>query len=685
MHWCASTGTDYRLKGLSEVGKLSRNTIVAVVTALSFGAALAVVGVATHGSWVRRSNTTKARQVVLAAAIFDRSRRILVSPDGLLPSEKVTDTYVEKAPSDTFGIENPLFQWMFQASRNWNDIDGMIPSMIDHLSHLSAHGRGRGIRLISEDGQLIEHYDVIFRELFCLAAVSLAARLKEQLLDVGVLWDDILPTGKARQYHPKEDPGDVSERGESMSLTESTSGWGSLMFLIRHLEHPSDVEKLEAAGFRFADIRQVSGIIRSNMQIKTPDLDRTLASMATYDEQSTMMDSVAHLGFFGIRPCLYGRGFDVLVERGARNLIPAAKLPLKRLEPWHTDFLLQYDGFGVLSLQRILTDTSIKRLLREAEFAAFLTDAIGTLRTRIDDQVFDEATLSCRTVQVPCRPHLGSNVVEECTMIVLYFVIPIHYSLLGSDCEFIPLSFFNIHQMVYENSPYQAAFTQHLHRELVPALKVLPCIVHKPSHPQTIWRWPRGWRSDFRRLAHNLRGRRRSAFWPVDEEGKAIPTRIGLRKLSRRASNQTGSTLELWGREKSDTKDFPTVSVSERPIDIGQRSRSVLSLGGILVSQEIKVAVSRVEEANSQSMEINRQSRDKCAQRPQHGFMPCSKCSGHARMKSEKSRRIELKSLPKAKANEQGQALGTTTAASGSGSEMMTFVDELFSTCIELR
>ncbi|KAI0441483.1 FAD dependent oxidoreductase-domain-containing protein [Xylaria telfairii] len=665
MHWCASTGTDYRLQGLSEVGQLSRNTIVAVVTALSFGAALVVVGVATHGSWVRRSNTTKARHVVLAAAIFDRSGRILVSPDGLLPSEKVTDTYVEKTPSDTFGIGNPLFQWMFQASRNWNDIDGMIPSMVDHLSHLSGHGRGRGIHLISEDGQLIEHYDVIFRELFCLAAASLAARLKEQLLDVGVLWDDILPTGKARQYYPKEDPGDVSERGESMSLTESTSGWGSLMFLVRHLEHPSDVEKLEAAGFRFADIRQVSGIIRSSMQIKTQDLDRTLASMATYDEQSTMMDPVAHLGFFGIRPCVDGRGFDVLVERGARNLIPAAKLPLKRLEPWHTDFLLQYDGFGVLSLQRILTDTSTKRLLREAEFASSLADAIGTLRTRIGDQAFDEATL------------------KECTMIVLYFVIPIHYSLLGPDCEFIPLSFFNIHQMVYENSPYQAAFTQHLHRELVPALKVLPSTVHKPSDPETIWRWPRGWRSDFRRLAHKLRGRRRSAFWPVDGEGNAIPTRIGLRKLSRSASNQTGSTLELWGREKSETKDFSTVSISERPIDIGQQSRSVPSLGGILVSQEIKVAVSRVGEDNSPSMEISRQSRDKCAQRPQHGFMPSSKCSGHARMKSEKGRRIELKSVPKAKTNGQGQALGTTTAASGSGSEMMTFVDELFSTCIE--
>ncbi|KAI0451826.1 DAO-domain-containing protein [Xylaria acuta] len=675
MHWCASTGTDYRLLGSSSSSQFSRNTIVVIVTVLSFSAALIVVGAATYGSWVTRSKASKARHVVLAAAVFDRAGRILVSPDGLLPSEKITDTYIEKTPSDTFSIGNPLFQWMFQASRNWNDINGMITSMTDHLAHMSGNGRGRSIRLIGENGQLIEHHDVIFRELFCLAAATLATKLKEQLLNVGVLWDGILPTGKARQYYPKEDPDDASERGESTSIKGSASGWGSLMFLVRRLEHPSDVEKLEAAGFRFADIRQVSGIIRSSMQIKTPDLDRALANMATYVEQSTMMHSVVHLGFFGIRPSVDGHGFDVLVEKGARNLLPASKLPLKRLEPWHTDFLLQYGGFGILSLQRTLTDTSARRLLREAEFATSLADAISTLRTRIDDRVFDEATLSCRTVQVPCRPRLDSNAVEECTMIVLHFVIPIHYSLHGSGCEFIPLSFFKIHQMAYKDSPYRAAFTQHLHREFVPALKLLPSTIHKPSHQQVAWGWRRGWRSRVRRLAHSLHGRRRSAFWPVDGEGSPIG------KLSRRTSNQTGSSLELWGREESDTKYISNDSLPDRPIGTGQRWWSGSSLGGILVSQEVKVAISRAEESNSQSLQISRQSQDKGVQRPRRVFTTSPKTSGHTRMKSDKGHRIELKSLPKANTDRHvGQALGTTAAASGSASEMITFVDELFST-----
>ncbi|KAI0186543.1 hypothetical protein EV127DRAFT_514287 [Xylaria flabelliformis] len=684
MHWCASTGTMYRLVKLNEGNQLSRNSIVAVVTVLSFSAAVIVVGVATHGSWVTRSNTSKARHVVLAAAVFDRAGRILVSPDGLLPSEKITDTYIEKTPSDTFSIGNPLFQWMFQASRNWGDINGMINNMADHLGHLSGNGRGRSIRLISENGQLIENYDVIFRELFCLAASSLAIKLKEQLPSVGVLWDDILPTGKARQYYPREDIVDVSERGESTSIKESASGWGSLMFLVRRLEHPSDVEKLEAAGFRFADIRQVSGIIRSAMQIKTPGLDLTLASMATYVEQSAMMEPVVHLGFFGVRPRVDGHGFDVLVERRARNLLPASTLPLKRLESWHTDFLQQYDGFKIPSLQRNLKDTSIKRLMREEEFATSLVGAISTLRTRIDDRIFNEATLSCRTVQVPCRPRLDSKAAEECTMIVLHFMIPVHYSLRGSDCEFVPLSFFKIHQVAYKDSPYQAAFAQHLHRELLPALKVVPSTGYKPSYRQATWGWQ--WRSGVQKLTNSLQGRRRSAFWPVDGEGNPIPTRVGG-KLSRSDSSQTGSSLELWSREKSDTKDISNDSLPERPMGIGQRLRSVSSLGGILVSQEVKVAVSRVGEDSSPPLEGGRKSRDKGLQRPQGVLTASPKSSSHTRMKSGKYQQIELKPLPKPNSDGLllGPALGTTSAASGRASEMMTFVDELFSTCIELR
>ena len=38
----------------------------------------------------------KAQQIVLAAAVFDKQGRILVTPEGLLPSEKITETFPQK-------------------------------------------------------------------------------------------------------------------------------------------------------------------------------------------------------------------------------------------------------------------------------------------------------------------------------------------------------------------------------------------------------------------------------------------------------------------------------------------------------------------------------------------------------------------------------------------------------------
>lgn len=582
MHWCASTGTNYRLLKLHQGSRSSQNTVLLVFIILSFVAALTAAGLVARATWAARSNARKTRHVALAVAIFDSCGRILVRPDGLLPSEKITDTYIEKTASDTFSIENPLFQWMFQASRNWNSISGMIAYMDAHVAHLPRDGRGRSVRLLSENGQRIEHYEVIFRELFCLAAESLATRLKERLVDMGVLWDDILPTGKARQYHSRDDQGDYCEKGDSASARGSQSGCGSLVFLVRRLERSYDAERLEAAGFRFADIRHVCGIIRSKMQIEATDLRQTLTDMAAYTERNTMIDPVVYLGFFGIRARVDGHGFDILVEKGARNLLPASKLPLEHLETRHANFLRRYDGSRIPPLQRKLAEASKGESLLEAHFASLLMDALGTLSGRIDDQIIEEATLSCRTVQVPCRPRPGLDVADECTMIVLHYMIPIHYSLDGSGCEFIPLSLFKLHQMAYKDSPFQAAFTQHLHRELVPTIRELPATTQNPSHQRAPWGWRRSSHTSTRRLTPYLRDWRNSFRHPVDVERNRTP---GMRRLVSRGSSDKRSLIRLnsWGLGRSNTKGV---------------------FGGILVSQEIKVAVSRAEEARSHSLNV---------------------------------------------------------------------------------
>lgn len=55
-----------------------------------------MTGMAIYSGWVRRDYASKSQQVVLAAGVFDDKGRIMVSQDGYLPSEVVTDTYLPK-------------------------------------------------------------------------------------------------------------------------------------------------------------------------------------------------------------------------------------------------------------------------------------------------------------------------------------------------------------------------------------------------------------------------------------------------------------------------------------------------------------------------------------------------------------------------------------------------------------
>ncbi|KAI1153003.1 hypothetical protein F4825DRAFT_285773 [Nemania diffusa] len=683
MHWCASTGTNYQLLKLKQTGHFSRNDTIMVFIILSLSVALVVAGVVARDTWMAQSNTDNARHIILAAAIFDSSGRILVRPDGLLPSEKITETYVEKSPSDTFSIENPLFQWMFQASRSWSDINSMIPRMVEHVAHLSRDVSGRSVRLISENGQPIEDYDIVFRELFCLAAASLAVRLKEQLPDAGVLWDSILPTGKVRQYPLSEGKEDSCERGESASISESLGGLGSLMFLVRRVENPSDAQKLEAAGFRFADIRQVSYIIRSGMHIETPNLSQTLTDMASYAGKSTAMDPMVHLCFFGIRARLDRYGFDILVEKGARDNLLATKLPLERLEPWHTEFLRQYDGSKVLSVQKGLAAACRGRPPPEAALAFLLDDAISDLRARINDRIINEATFSCRTVQVPCQPHSGSKDMEECTVMVLHFMIPIHYSLHGSNCEFVPLSFFKVRQMAYKDSPYQAAFTQHLHRELMSAIKEPPAAAQKSTRKQDS-------RPYIRRLTLGLDSYRPSVFRPAKVEGNSVPIRRG-RRLSRSSPDRVSlTTFKLYGwglgMGRGSIEDVFSDTRPTNSMNANRERRHGPSLGGILVSQEINVAISQAEETASRASQGRSQSRNPSLLLPQRTQTPSPQHNDQTGTKTNKENGFEFDSTTETDTSRQvGKNQVSTAVAVGSDDEVVTFVDELFSLCVGFR
>ncbi|KAI1210521.1 FAD dependent oxidoreductase-domain-containing protein [Annulohypoxylon truncatum] len=599
MHWVAAVGTQYRLVHLNERDKISQSQDLRVAASLSIIAVFFIIASIVYESWLTKRRENKAQQIVLGVAVFDKSGRILVSPDGLLPSEKITDTYVERTQGDIFSISHPLFHWMFQVSRSWNSVNGMIDGMINHLAHLPKGSRDGKIRLIADDGQPIENYDAIFRELFCVAAASLADKLKEQLADVGILWDDILATG-TNQLPQKLDQGIVDctlEEGtygqfrgrlENGIMRQHEYGRGSLMFLVRHLEHAHDVNRLEAAGFRFAEIHQVCGIIGSRMQIKTRDLKGKLTNMATFAEGSAVMRPGVHLGFFGVKAQVGSFGFDIVVKKGTRNLLPTMPIPIERLESWQMEIIRHFDRMNVGAIFHLLDE--LKKLSpREVLFASQMYDALQALRAWIDDPIVDDAVMTSKVVQVPCRAQGGSSSAKFCTMIALCIMMPIHVSASSPRCEFIPLNFFKVHQMAYKDSSQLAAFARYVHRELSPIANSAP--VKPPGGT-----YQQAGRAIFShdRLGF-LRHLGRSKTNNYDVMGNNYPNQIqSSRGSSSHDSDHASSTIKLCNQDSQYRERLGSDAMSDRTGSY--QPTSLAGLGGIMVSQEIQVDISQIDD-----------------------------------------------------------------------------------------
>ncbi|OLN91989.1 Signaling protein YkoW [Colletotrichum chlorophyti] len=720
MHWCAATGTEYQLVRLNTgSNELSRNTTVIVVICLSIGACFVMGGTAIYTARMMRRYASKAQQVVLAAAVFDKHNRILVNPDGLIPTEKITDTFLEKNASDNFSISHPLFLWMFQASRNWSGISTLVGGMANHLAHLPRRGRDRdtraGIQLINEHGELIENYDVIFRELFCVAAAGLAEKMKEHLTSVGLLWDEILPTGAsgerpghgtdrqgadailspdgtARKVEAASNVDDLVEKGVSRRKNHEF-GRGSLMFLVRRVQTDREIERLEAAGYRFAELRQVSNIIGSSMQIKSAELESKLQNMAAYADDNNQLEPGVHLGFFGIRARVGSYGFDVAVRKGARNLLPSVKMPIDHLESWHLDLLRQLDRMTTLGMSRKLASLSNLNS-REMHFASQLTETLDALRAWIDDPIFNEAMLTSIVVTLPANQAPGDGKSSQPTSLIAFrLVIPIHVNVSSPRCEFVPLNFFKVHQLTGRDASRHLAFTQSVHRELAPVLQSVPLSNPKPTVQN----------KGQSRLPSRLRmlGRLGPSY-PVDSEGNPIPTVLG-RSSSRADSNESSSTLKLWpGRRNSDPLSPGTSSFEAPPAyPMNEAIAQPSPFGGIMVSEEIRVEVHTADDVSpcvphdankskrrTPTIQVRRAS-DNPGSSMGPGGEQVAAGTDDGRVNGANGGAIEMRTLQVAEVRTNVHAGERTQSSSNVEADrvndLSTFVDELFTIAIEGR
>lgn len=601
---------------------------------------------------------------------------------------------------------------MFQASRNWSNIGSIVNVMIDHLARLPHSGRDlsrNGIKLVDEHGELIENYDIIFKELFCAAARALAEKTKSNLSQVGILWDEILPTGTGGDIRrPPQQQGRRSRPSSGSDETLAEKGEvqrrihefyrGSLMFLVRRVESSRETTDLEAAGYRFADVQQVSGIISSSMQIQTHNVEAKLASMARYAEEgNSRLGPGVHLGFFAVRARVGGQGFDVLVRTGTRHLLPSVQMPIERLEPWQLNMLRQFDGLTPTQVARML-ESSKHLSSPDHQFASQFASSLAMLRNQIEDDIFDDATFTSRVVQVPCRPSSGSPSPTTCSLLTFKLVVPIHQHVKSPGMEFIPLSLFRVHQLVHRDSPHNLIFSRSVHREISPILNAIPVSnlllsrsrsagdIPPPPHHKTA-------RDRLRRLHARLRKETPAA---VDSDGNPIPVVFGHRGQTETASNHSSSTLKLWnpgsngnssgggggsstaGDDPKPSSTFDLVERSYSSTDDGpglplaqttSNTQHQGAFGGIMVSQEITVDVVQVRDGGG--AEGLRRKSVSCV-----AAAPVIAAAGPGRGDGA----IEMQPWGLG-----GSKAGVTVQAESLGSETSTFVDELFAICVEGR
>ncbi|OAA72039.1 mhyt [Akanthomyces lecanii RCEF 1005] len=481
MHWCAAVGTQYVLVGMSTGSGMSRDTTIIIVICLAIAAFLVTGACAVYSIIVRRSYASRAQQVVLAVAVFDKRGRILVNKEGLLPTEVVTDSLLLRSQDEIFDTNHPLFHWAYRASRNWASLSNLITRMAAHVGQLVRQRYSNSVKLMQDDGSPIPEYDVVCCELFSLAAASLASKLRVNLADVGVLWDEIFATGSAHQgseAYQGDDKTLTSSAKHASKMTDSDSlaekaeisrleyGRGSLMVLVQHVRTRHVGEQLESLGYRFAELDQVVGIMRSSMQIKTPDLGLRLRQMAALSENETSLAPGVHVGAFAIRARVDHTGFDVLVRRRSRDLLPTVPLPMEQLEQRHIGYLnhLQNQAMTVVADRLALSVSQNSDL---GKFASTLLEGIKELRsTYEDDGTFDNAILMQQPIKIPCYGREGSSVSRTATVIMFQLVLPIHNVIHIPKCTFIPLRLFKVKQLAQENSPYHLDFSHAVHRDM---------------------------------------------------------------------------------------------------------------------------------------------------------------------------------------------------------------------------
>lgn len=328
------------------------------------------------------------------------------------------------------------------------------------------------LRSLSTAGSSAD-YSTLFRELFCVAAKDLADMIQEPLEDIGSLYGNIMNTGtlskaaklKIRGLRRGRSAMDTAERGQSPSLF----GRGQLLFVVR-LANRCDSSRLQAAGHRFANISNVVDSLARSMEVTREELLPQLETMRASANGELFLAPGVHLACFALRP-IFHRGFDVLVCKDAKHLLPTTFLTASKFEPWQLDILQRMDNLTVTACCELLRARRMLVDEREHTFAGELLEGITQLAEKIDNPFFGEARLVAHLIQAPTNS-TSTHALQDAFVLSFRVIADAHeHTSLNDRYEFSPLKFFLCQQHAYYNCPDNRLFARKIHREFAALAK----------------------------------------------------------------------------------------------------------------------------------------------------------------------------------------------------------------------
>lgn len=312
-------------------------------------------------------------------------------------------------------------------------------------------------------------YSALFKKLFCVAAKDLADIVQLPIEDIGVLDGTIMNTGtlsksarlkRLQRLIPRHNELDNAEKGRSPILF----GRGQLLFLVRRASR-SQASRLQSTGYRFATISNVIESLARSMEVTKEELLPQLRRMRDQSENERLLEPGVHLGCFALRPVLQ-RGFDLLVRKGAGNMVPTSNLTKSKLEQWQIEVLQRMNNWTIATCCERLREGSLFTEPMQQQFSKQVLESLTDLAGRVDSAFFEDARLVATPLQVPCDVSKGNLSSQEAFMVAFRVITDAHQpSSLNDKYEFASLRFFLCQQHAYRDCADNAVFARRIHRE----------------------------------------------------------------------------------------------------------------------------------------------------------------------------------------------------------------------------